>query len=167
MTKKITSPEKGTEKGMLAIEKGEFHFWLEKSKLYFWYFLGVMGIVFFWAGIWDGLGGLPYLSTPWISLLIGLLMLLVSKTISKGVVAKKVKQELGPVLSKIHHHPQKHEFNIKYNDKLKNKGMAIKAGKIKRIEKEFLVLIDQGRELFIPFHRITEIRHKDKIHWKG
>lgn len=156
-----------SEKKTTGLKKEMLYFWLGKNKVYIWYFFGVMGIVFFWAGVWDGIGGLSYLQNPWISLLVGLIMLLVSKTISKDAFVKKNKADVGPVLNKVHHHPQKHEFNIKYSDKFKNKDITIKASKVKKIEKEFLVLLDKGKESFIPFHRITEVKHKNKIHWKS
>ena len=59
------------------------NFQLYKLSRYFWAVLGVIGIVMFWAGTWDGLGSLPYLQNPLISFFVGLLILLVSGLIFK------------------------------------------------------------------------------------
>lgn len=141
----------------------------EDFKKYFWYIFGTIGVVFFWAGVWDGLGNIhPLLSNPWISFIIGITMLGLSGIILKDTnplweVEKPVKSEA----KKVHHHPQKQEFHFKYADHVKNKEILIHAGKLKRIEKEFLVFLDKGKETFIPMHRITEILHKGKTHWKA
>jgi uncharacterized protein (UPF0248 family) len=140
----------------------------EKMKLYFWYMFGVVGIVFFWAGVWDGIGNLSYLQNPWISLLVGILMLTLSGLFFKGENsfwgAEKTAET---ILHKVHKHPQKQEFHIKYHDRLKRKDVAINAGGLQRIEKGFLVILQRGKtEIFIPIHRVTEVLHKGKTHWK-
>ena len=45
-------------------------------KKYFWSLFGVVGIVSFWAGIWEGIAGLPYIVNPLISLIVGITLLL-------------------------------------------------------------------------------------------
>ena len=45
---------------------------MEKIKQYFWFMFGIIGVVLFWAGVWEGIGGLPYLENPLISLIAGL-----------------------------------------------------------------------------------------------
>ncbi|MBU0470360.1 MAG: DUF504 domain-containing protein [Nanoarchaeota archaeon] len=140
----------------------------EKIKKYFWYLFGVMGVVFFWAGVWDGIGTLSYLQNPLISLIVGLVMLSLSGLIFKGTSPFWEKGDpVGAVLHKVHTHPKKHEFHIKYYDKIKKKLILLEAKKIKNIEKDTLVFLEKGKkEVFIPFHRVEEILHKNKTHWK-
>ena len=141
---------------------------LEDAKRYFWYIFGILGTLFFWAGMWDGLGSIGFLKNPFISMAIGLTLLSLSGVIFKDAnplweVEKPVKAEA----KKVHHHPLKHEFHFKYEDHLKKKELTIHAGKLKRVEKEFLVFLDKGKEVFVPLHRVTEILHKGKTHWKA
>lgn len=141
----------------------------EDLKKYFWYVFGLIGVVFFWAGVWDGLGRIhPLVSNPFVSLVIGITMLGLSGVIFKDAnplweIEKPVKSEA----RKVHQHPLKHEFHFKYQDRVKNKELLLHAAKLKRIEKDFLVFFDKGKEVFIPLHRVTEILHKGKTHWKA
>jgi len=141
----------------------------EEIKKYFWYIFGMIGVVFFWAGTWDGLGYIhPIISNPWLSLVLGITMLSLSGVIFKDAnplweVEKPVKSEA----RKVHRHPQKDEFHFKYEDRIKNKELLFHAEKLKRVEKEFLVFLDKGKEVFVPLHRVTEILRKRKTHWKA
>ena len=138
-------------------------------KSYCWYVFGIMGIVFFWTGVWDGIGNLGPLQNPLVSLLIGLAMLTLSGFIFKsselfGTGEKSVET----ILKQVHQHPRKEEFHIKYSDKIKRTHLLMEASKLKGIEKEFLVFLDkEDKEIFIPFHRVMEVLHKGKSHWKA
>ena len=141
---------------------------IEKLKKYFWSIFSALGIVFFWAGIWDGIGALPYINHPLNSLLIGAIML-----ISSGYLFKQfdpldtLESSVKKILHQVHHHPQSHQFHIKYHDKLKNKDIFLKGNHIKRIEKNYLVLKHQQEpEIFIPIHRIKEIRQNGQTFWR-
>ena len=71
-------------------------------------------------------------------------------------------------MGKIQNHPAKHEFDIKYHDKLKQKIFTLKAHNLTKIEKGFLVFSDEGKqETFVPLHRIREVLHKGAPHWKA
>ncbi|MBI2582545.1 hypothetical protein HYV87_05470 [Candidatus Woesearchaeota archaeon] len=140
----------------------------EDLKKYFWYVFGIMGVVYFWAGVWDGLGNIGPLQKPWFSFIIGILLLALSRVILKDAnplweLEKPVKTQA----KKVHGHPQKHEFHFKYKDHVKDKELLLHAQKLQRIEKEFLVFLDKGKEVFVPLHRVTEIMHKEKTHWKA
>jgi len=141
---------------------------MQDLKKYFWFVFGIMGVVFFWVGIWDGIGSLPYLSNPPISLAVGLLMFSVSKLIFKDadIFGGEEKKEVQKIIQKVRRHPKKHEFHIKYEDKIKNKEVILKFSKLDDVEKEFLVFLEKGKEIFVPLHRVTEITHKKKTHWK-
>ncbi len=136
-------------------------------KRYFWFLFGVIGVVFFWAGVWDGVGYLPYLESPWLSIIIGAVMLASSRKLFKEAdPIKAAERKAHQVLHTVHTHPQRHLFHIKYHDKLQKQDVIINAAKIHKIEKEFLVLLENGREFFIPIHRVREILHKGKTYHK-
>lgn len=140
----------------------------EDIKKYFWFLFGTIGVVFFWAGAWDGLGSLPYVQSPWISLAIGIIMLSLSGVIFKGANPLwEVEKPIHDIVKKINRHPQKQEFHIKYADHVSKKELLLKADKLKNIEKDFLIFLEKGKEVFIPVHRVTEILHKGKTHWKA
>ena len=138
-----------------------------KLKQYFWFLFSVMGIVFFWVGIWDGLGSLAYVKEWWISLLIGLTLFAISGIILKennifGGAANPVMK----ILHTIPSHPEKHLFHIKYFDKIKKREKTLTGHQVIGIEKDYFIFLDGNYEQFIPAHRITEILHKGKTHWK-
>ena len=136
---------------------------------YFWSIFGILGVVLFWAGVWEGLGSLPYLEKPWISLVVGLGMLTLSSFIFKDADPfwgrrKKVESQLW----KVHHHAEKHHFHIRYHDKEKQKHVTLPAKDLLKIEKEFLVFMGQHQqEVFIPMHRVKEVLYKGKKYWKA
>lgn len=139
------------------------NFQLYKLSRYFWAILGALGVVLFWAGIWDGVGTLPYLEHPLVSLIVGLTILGLS-----GLIFKEFdplgKKDSGKILAahKVHRHPQKHLFHVRYFDKIKKSHILISATKLKKIEKEaFLVFKHEGKEFFLPIHRVKEILHKN------
>ena len=137
-----------------------------KLRQYFWFLFSIMGVVFFWVGLWDGIGTLGYLEIWWVSLLIGLLMFAVSGIVLRENNLFGTTNPLIKILHVIDRHPEKHLFQIKYHDKLKNRVQAISGHQISRLEKGFIVFLEGEYERFIPAHRITEILHKGKLHWK-
>lgn len=142
----------------------------EEFKRYFWYALGVLGVLLFWAGFWDGVASLPYLENPFLSLAVGILLLSLSKKIFKEADFFSSSREeimIPATVKKVLSHPQKNEFQFKYNDTLKNKEQIMHARNLKRVEKGFLVFLDKGREVFIPLHRISSVTHKGKVHWEA
>lgn len=141
---------------------------LTQIKSYFWYVFGILGVVFFWTGVWDGVGNLWYFKNPLVSLIVGLVMLTLSgfifKESSPFAAAEKTVES---VLHQVHHHPQREKFHIKYLDKIKGKNLVWKVSRLKSIEKEFLVFLDKGeKEIFVPLHRVREVLKEGKTHWK-
>lgn len=139
----------------------------EQDKHFLWALFYGTAIVLFWKGIWEGVGGLPYLENAWVSLFIALAMLTLSGLIFReldplGSLEKQIMKNMHYV----HEHPKKGEFHFKYRDMAQKKDLIIKAEKLKQIEKGVLVFHDRGQEIFIPVHRIKEIWHKGKLHWK-
>ncbi|MEK6853143.1 MAG: hypothetical protein AABX64_00495 [Nanoarchaeota archaeon] len=140
----------------------------EDIKKYFWYLFGIIGVVYFWAGVWDGVGNIGPLKNPLYSFIAGVVLLSLSRVILKDAnplwgLEKPAKLEA----KKVHRHPQKPEFHFKYKDHVSNKEIMLHAKNLKKIEKEFLVFLDRGKEIFIPLHRVTQITHKGKTHWKA
>mgnify|MGYP001608910969 CR=1 FL=1 len=141
----------------------------ENIKHYFWAGFGVLGIVFFWAGIWDGIGSLPYLENPLISLIAGIVILASSGLLLKEFdPTKEEEQKKHKIMYEVHRHPEKHLFQIKFRDRISKKERMIGAKSLRKIEKGFLVFVEkEGKEIFVPIHRITEVMHKEKSYWKG
>lgn len=139
----------------------------EEFKTYFWYFFGILGVVFFWTGVWDGLGGLSYLSNPLVSFIVGIILIAIGGLLFKESSPFGQFDKRNGAIHKIHKHPLKHEFQVKYNDHIQKKELSFSASKIKKIEKGFMVLIEKNKEIFVPNKRITEIAHKGKTHWKA
>lgn len=141
---------------------------IDEIKRYSWFTFGILGVVFFWTGVWDGIGGLPYLNNPLISLLIGIFLLGISKSVLRGADPFWGGEDnrTASAIQKVKKHKLSHEFDIKFKDKHKHRMQSIKANKLKEIEKGFMVLVDEGKEIFIPLHKVTEISHKGKTHWK-
>jgi hypothetical protein len=140
----------------------------ENLKHYVWSIIGLLGIVLFWAGLWDGVGNLWVLVNPVISLIVGIIILASSGLILKEFDPLKDDEIKTSVeLQKVHKHPQKHEFHIKFHDRIKKKDVLLEAKHLKQIEKGFLVFAQkEGKELFVPIHRVKEIMHKGKSFWK-
>lgn len=136
-------------------------------KKYFWSLLGIFGIVMFWAGIWDGIGNLPYLVNPLISLAVGSIILIISAILFKELEMFGGKTDPQVVIMhKIKAHPEKEKIIIKYYDKLINKNISINAKNIHKIEKDAFLVVNQNKnEIFIPIHRIKEVLYKGKP-WK-
>jgi hypothetical protein len=139
----------------------------ESDKHFLWSMLGATGIILFWRGLWEGIGSLPLLESPWVSLFIGLLILTLSGMIFQqfdpmGGIDKGALQ----TIHSVHHHPQRHEFTMKYYDNLQKKVVDIAVHDIKHIERNVLTIHSKGKEIFVPIHRIREIHRNGKIFWK-
>lgn len=137
----------------------------EQVQKYAWYFLGVVGVVFFWVGVWDGIGNLGPLKNPWISLALGLVMLILSKVLFRETdPAEEAQQSARNSLQEVHTHPQRHEFHVKCLDKIKQKYVFHPVQNLHKIEKGFLIFLQEGREVFVPIHRVAEIYHQEVLH---
>ena len=139
---------------------------LYKIEKYIWSGLGVAGVVFFWAGVWDGLGNLWWLVNPLGSLALGLLILFISALVFGKINLKSGGRSTLSLLHQVKNHPEKHHFHIHYHDKARKTKVKVSAKQLIDIEKDFLVLKEGGHELFIPVHRVEEILHKGKP-WNG
>jgi hypothetical protein len=159
----------------------------EKLNKYFWYIFGVLGVVFFWAGLWDGSAQLQEiltekyydeaegptsplycLSSPFVFLVLGLILLAISGTIFRGS-ANPLWGEIDPIhtaVNEVWNHPSREEFIIHYYDNVQNKIMTAPAANLKEVEKEFMVFVVNNQEIFVPFRRMKAIMRKNTVHWK-
>lgn len=140
----------------------------EPVRRYFWSIFSAVGIICFWAGVWEGIGELPILHSPWASLIVGFAILFASGTVFKEFdPIKEAEESVSKIVHQVTNHPQKQEFHIRYHDKVSRKNLTFRADTIKKVEKDFLVILDKaGKEIFVPVHRITEVLHKGKSYWK-
>ncbi|MBI4151405.1 hypothetical protein HY496_00400 [Candidatus Woesearchaeota archaeon] len=141
---------------------------LDEIRQYFWKLFGVLGVVLFWAGLWDGVGSLPYISNPFVSLVLGVILFTLSGVLFKDTSPLWTSPStVHKILKDVHQHPFKHEFHIRYEDKLKGKDFLIGAQWFKKVEKGFLIFHDpQNKEVFIPLSRVKEILRGERTHWK-
>jgi uncharacterized protein (UPF0248 family) len=139
----------------------------EQDKHFLWSLYVAIGVIFIWRGIWEGVYEIPYINA-WTLLFLGLTMLTFSGLIFKefdplGGIEKSTQK----TLHFVYNHPTKQNFQIHYYDKLLKKELTFSANQIKHLEKDTLIIQDQNnQELFIPIHRITEIKEKNKTYWK-
>lgn len=141
----------------------------EQDKHFLWSIFAGVAIILFWKGIWEGIGSLPLLENPWVSLFVGFTMLTFSGIIFKELdPLGSLEKSTQKVMQFIAGHPKKQEFHIVYRDRTKKQDVVIKANKLKEIEKNLLVIVEKdGSEFFVPMHRIKEIRHKGKPYWRS
>ena len=142
----------------------------EQDKHFIWSLLTAAGLIFVWKGLWEGIYYIPYIgldeTAPWVFLFFGFAILTFSGLIFREFdPLGSLEVAISRTVRKVHTHPKKKEFRIKYKDKLKKGEVTISAGDIKKIERGSLILKGR-REIFIPAHRITEITHKGKTYWK-
>ncbi len=139
----------------------------EQDKHFVWSLFVAIGVILIWRGIWEGVYEIPHVNA-WTLLFLGLTMLTFSGLIFKefdplGGIEKSTHK----IIHFIHNHPQKQNFQIKYYDKLLKKQFSFAANEIQHIEKDSIIIKDKkNQELFIPFHRVTEIIEKRKTYWK-
>lgn len=139
----------------------------ESDKHFLWSMFGATGIILFWKGVWEGVGGLPFLENPWASLFIGAVMLTFS-----GIIFKEfdplggVEKGALKILQTVQNHPKKHEYTFKYYDKAKKQDREIEAKNIKSIEKNILAFHEKGREFFVPVHRVKSVHKGKEIIWR-
>lgn len=130
-------------------------------------FIGT-AIILYWRGVWEGVGELPLLENPWVSLFVGAFLLTIT-----GVLFSEQFDPFGGIeagilktLHHIHNHPKKEEFQLKYYDGVSKKEKIVEAQKIKHIEKNIIAFHEKDREVFIPIHRLRSIHRNNQIVWK-
>ncbi len=146
----------------------------EQDKHFLWSLYAVVGIIFVWKGLWEGAYALPYvcdyhLCDPFVFLFIGFTMLTLSGAIFKEFdPLGGVEAAVNKVIHFVQNHPRKKEFDITYHDKNQKKDVTVNAEHLKGMEKGVLVIEDpiKKMELFVPIHRLKEIKQNGKMFWR-
>lgn len=58
------------------------------------------------------------------------------------------------------------EYTVVYRDRLDEKDVEIKYDTIERVEGNFIVIMRNDDEVFIPVHRIIQVKRNGKNIWK-
>ena len=130
--------------------------------------LVIIGIILFWRGIWDSIQGVPILGNPFVSLFLGLLIITLSGVVFREFDPlsrriEKTMEILNEIVSRKH---KKEKYEILYLDEALGKTRTVHYKQIKKIEHNFIVIEDEGREFFIPIHRIHKILENGRTIWK-
>ena len=141
----------------------------ESDKHYLLALVVLTGIIFFWRGLWDVASFIPVVENPFVSLFIGLTIITLTGVIFKEFdpFAAKLEKTM-EILRELesHKHDKSKNYKIKYFDDASQKHYFIPHHKIKRIENNFIVIEQKGKDVFIPVHKIHEIHQHDKAIWK-
>ncbi len=139
----------------------------EQDRHFLWSLLAAIGLIFVWKGLWEGLYEIPYFGDPWVALFVGLAMLTFS-----GIIFREfdplggIEESTNKMIQFISKNSKSHEYQLKYYDKFKKKDILFKGNKLKGVEKSTLIIVDDGKELFIPSHRLKEVLHNGKTYWR-
>ncbi|MBS3158173.1 DUF504 domain-containing protein [Candidatus Woesearchaeota archaeon] len=141
----------------------------ETDKHYLGALVVLTGVIFFWRGLWAVLDMTPVIENAFVSLFIGLTIMTLTGVIFKefdpfAAKIQKTMEILHEIVS--HKHDKEKDFKIKYFDEASQKHHIIQHHKIKRIEHNFIVFEEKGKDVFIPVHKIHEIHQHDKVIWK-
>lgn len=127
------------------------------------------GIILFWRGIWEGSLDIPILSNPWVSLFIGLAILTLTGWIYREFDAFSLRASklLNTLTNVLHDTKRGTQHKIFYYDEVSKKHHSFSAHHVKKVEQHHLIIEKDGREVFIPLHRISHItRGNSKVWYK-
>ncbi|MBW3003911.1 DUF504 domain-containing protein [Candidatus Woesearchaeota archaeon] len=127
------------------------------------------GVILFWRGVWQIADEIPILSNNYVSLFVGLVILLFSGVIFEEFGAKEkiyvATKFVRGLLNK--HSKKKHsEFTVFFHDKLHKKIRKFKLHDVKNIEKDMIIIKFKNREFFVPGHRINKILRGKEVLWE-
>mgnify|MGYP001567461074 FL=1 len=119
------------------------------------------GIILFWRGIWEGSAFIPVLNNPWVSLFVGLTILTLTGWIYTQFDAFSLRTNtlLGTLTHVIHDEAKGVAHFISYFDEVTGKHHKIPVKQVRRIEQHHVVVERDGKEFFVPLHRISYV-HK-------
>lgn len=72
------------------------------------------------------------------------------------------------LLNKIKYSPRENpeDYVLFYYDRVEDKLKELEFIEVDRVEEGFLVLVNEGKEINIPLHRIKRVKKAGKIIWK-
>ena len=129
-----------------------------------------VGIILFWRGLWGIADETPILSNFWVSLFVGLVILLFTGTVftqfaGKESIYKATRFIAG--LKRKYRTKDEHETTIYYTDKYHPKKVRrFKLSEVRDIEKNLIIIKLKNREHFVPGHRITKITKGEEVLWQ-
>jgi len=129
----------------------------------------LFGVILFWRGLWDITYLLPIIKNPFVSLFVGLTIITLSGVVFRefdpltAQIAKTM-EVLNEVLSRKKKKNEK--YKISYYDETSKKLKVIHHKDIKKLEHNFIVIEEKGKEVFIPVHRVHKVTKNGKIMWK-
>jgi len=127
------------------------------------------GIILFWRGVWQIADEIPILSNNYVSLFVGMVILLFSGVIFEEFSAKEnVYIATKFIRSLLRKHPKKkhHNFTVLFHDKLHKKVRKFNLHEIANIEKDMIIIKFKNREFFVPGHRIKKILKGKEVIWE-
>lgn len=127
------------------------------------------GVILFWRGVWQIADEVPVLSNNYVSLFVGLVVLLFSGVIFEEFSAKEnVYIATKYIRGLLNKHPKKRhaEFSVLFHDKLHKKIRKFNLHDIEDIEKDMIIIKFKNREFFIPGHRIKKIIRGKEVLWE-
>ncbi len=141
----------------------------ERDKRYFVALVVFTGVILYWRGVWDVTYELPLLSNNYVCIFLGLVVITLTGVVFAEFdpLAARMEQTLDVLHTLVRHKENKNKgYTIKYYDQLAKKHVELPHHKIDKIEREFVVIKEGKKEIFIPVHRIEEIKEKGKSIWK-
>jgi len=126
------------------------------------------GIIIFWRGVWGIADEIPILSNVFVSFFIGLLILTLT-----GFIYREF-DPLGSKLKRIHkmlhgiadEAAKGKRYLIEYYDGIAKRTVTFAARDIHRIEERMIIVNKSGREVHIPFKRLTRVFLGKTVVWK-
>jgi hypothetical protein len=139
----------------------------ENIKRYFQVLVYLTGIIIFWRGLWDLAAQTPYIENPYVSMVVGLLILTLSGYIYyEAAFMRKGTHRYNTLKAAVEQARGEKGWTLKYYDDLSEEDKTVRATYIHKIEKSTIVLRKGNREEFVPLHRLTLIKDKNRIVWK-
>lgn len=126
------------------------------------------GIILFWRGIWEGSAEIPILSNVWVSLFLGLLILTLTGWIYRQFDAFSMgtNKLINTLTHVVHEEAKGVKHFLFYFDELTNKHHRVPMSRVRKVEETHVVLEHEGKEVFIPLHRISAIHRGGKALWR-
>ncbi len=126
------------------------------------------GIILFWRGIWEGSAEIPILDNAWVSLFLGLTILTLTGWIYTQFDAFSLRTNrlLNALTNVIHDETKGVKHFISYFDELTNKHHRVAVSHVRRVEQHHVVIEKDGREFFVPVHRISAMHRGKTLVWK-
>jgi len=126
-------------------------------------------MIIYWRGLWDILYLIPIVDNPFVSLFIGLTVITLSGVVFAQFDPLKAKTtKIMNLLNDIasHKHMKEEDYELWYHDETTDEIHPVGHHNIKKLEHNFVVTEVDGKEFFIPVHRLRHVKQKGVTIWK-